>query len=267
VRDPAKAERLERWGVELAAGDVTNSDSVEAAARGCSHVVHLVAIIRGSDDDFERVMTRGTRNVIAAAREAFAERLVLMSALGTTEETKELVPYWKAKWRMEQDVAASGLEHVIVRPSFVFGKDGGSLPTFVRQVRYSPVVTVVGPGTARLQPVWVDDVAALFARVLAAPEAANRTLEVGGPERVTWNELYERIARVLGKRRAFVHVPFAVVRTGARATQWIPRAPISDDQVKMLAAGDNVVSDANAAELLGRPLIGLDEQIRRAAFS
>ena len=111
-------------------------------------------------------MTGGTRNVIAAAREAGVERFVLMSALGTTETTKELVPYWRAKWQMEQDVAASGLEHVILRPSFVFGKGGGILPTFIRQVRYSPVVTVLGPGTSRLQPIWVDDVAAHFARAL-----------------------------------------------------------------------------------------------------
>ena len=104
--------------------------------------------------------------MIAAAREAGVERFVLMSALGTTETTRELVPYWRAKWQMEQDVAASGLEHVILRPSFVFGKDGGVLPTFVRQVRYSPVVTVLGPGTARLQPIWVGDVAAHFARAV-----------------------------------------------------------------------------------------------------
>ena len=164
-----------------------------------------------------------------------------MSALGTSEETKELVPYWKAKWQMEQDVAASGLEHVIFRPSFVFGKGGGILPTFIRQVRYSPVVTVLGPGTARLQPIWIDDVAAHFARAIDQPEAANRTFELGGPEQLSWNDLYARIARVLGKSRMLVHVPFSVARTGARATQWIPRAPVTTDQVKMLQAGDNVV--------------------------
>ena len=53
-----------------------------------------------------------------------------MSALGTTEETKDLVPYYGAKWDMEQAVQESGLEHVIFRPSFVFGADGGILPTF-----------------------------------------------------------------------------------------------------------------------------------------
>ena len=74
------------------------------------------------------MMEQGTRDLLAAAQEAGVRRFVLMSALGTTEETKELVPYYRAKWEMEQDVKASGLEHVIFRPSFVFGRDGGVLP-------------------------------------------------------------------------------------------------------------------------------------------
>jgi uncharacterized protein YbjT (DUF2867 family) len=263
VREPDRASRLASWGVELATGDVTDAASVSAATAGCTHVVHLVAIIRGGWEDFQRTMVDGTRNVIAAARDAGVERFVLMSALGTSAETRMLVPYWHAKWQMEQDVAASGLEHVIFRPSFVFGKDGGVLPTFVRQVRFMPVVAVLGPGTARLQPVWIDDVAAHFAKAVHLPEAAGRTFELGGPEQLTWNELYARIARVLGKHRALVHVPFAVAGTGARATGWIPRAPVTSDQLTMLRAGDNVVTGDDAAETFGLPRLGVDEQIRR----
>ena len=67
------------------------------------------------------MMEQGTRDLLEAAREAGVRRFVLMSALGATEETKDLVPYYGAKWQMEQDVKASGLEHVIFRPSFIFG--------------------------------------------------------------------------------------------------------------------------------------------------
>ncbi len=128
---------------------------------------------------------------------------------------------------MEQDVAASGLEHVIFRPSFVFGKDGGVLPTFVRQVRFSPVVTVLGPGThAPPADLGRRRRGLLRARDRSAA-AANRIFELGGPEQVSWNELYARIAKLLGKRRVVVHVPFAVARTGARLTEWIPRSPLA----------------------------------------
>ena len=66
-------------------------------------------------------MAQGTRDLVAAAKEAGARRFVLMSALGTSEQNRELVPYYRAKWDMEQAVRASALEHVIFRPSFVFG--------------------------------------------------------------------------------------------------------------------------------------------------
>jgi uncharacterized protein YbjT (DUF2867 family) len=260
---PARARRLADWGVEVVPGDVTDPASLRAALDGCTHVVHLVAIIKGRPDDFEHVMSQGTRNLLQAAVDAKVERFVLMSALGTRDAT-ETVPYFRAKCEMERAVRESGLEHVIFRPSFVFGRDGGVLPTFIKQVRYSPAVTVIGPGLQRSQPIWVDDVAAYFCRALET-QAANRTFELGGPDTVTWNELYRRISSVLGKRRKLVHVPFSVARTGARLTQGIPGAPLTPDQVDMLAGPDNVVSSNDAVTTFALPLVPLDDQIRRAA--
>jgi NADH dehydrogenase len=225
----------------------------------------LVAIIVGKPRDFERVMTRATRDLVAAAEAAGVRRFVLMSALGASEQTKGLVPYFGAKWEMEQVVKAAPMEHVIFRPSFVFGSDGGVLPTFVRLVRLSPVTPVIGPGEQRIQPIWVEDVAEHFAESIGKVEAANRTFELGGPDVVTWNELYERIKRTLGKRRPTLHMPFALMRAQARVLELLPRPPLTRDQLTMLEAGDNVVSDAAAAEAFGLPLVPLDEQLRRAA--
>ncbi len=264
VRDPARASLLRSWGCELARGDVTDAASLREAVHGCDRVIHLVAIIRGKSDQFEKVMTEGTRNLVAAARDEGVGRFLLMSALGTTDETKDLVPYYHSKWAMEQEVKRSGLEHVIFRPSFVFGRDGGVLPLFLKQVRLSPVTPVLGPGTQRIQPIWIEDVAAYYARAVELPEGANRTFELGGPDVVDWNELYARIKRALGKRRATVHVPFGLVRAGAAVTEWLPKAPITRDQVKMLQAGDNVVSNDDAVRTFGLPLVPLDEQIHRA---
>jgi NADH dehydrogenase len=210
-------------------------------------------------------MTQGTRNLIAAAKDAGVQRFVLMSALGTTRTTKDLVPYFGSKWAMEQDVLTSGLEYTIFRPSFVFGRDGGVLPTFVRQVRYAPVVTVIGSGAQRIQPIWVDDVAEHFARAVDLPDAANRTFEVGGPDVVTWDALYLTIAKVLGKRRRLLHVPAGLARAGAASTQWIPGSPLTTDQIAMIEAGDNTITNADAAETFQLPLVTLEEQIRRAA--
>jgi len=264
VRKPSKAGTLEAWGCELVEGDVTDAGSVQAAVEGCDAVVHLVSIIAGHSADFRRVMTEGTQNLVAAAEAAGVRRFVLMSALGVSEETRTLVPYYASKWEMEQAVQASGLEHVIFRPSFVFGRDGGALPLFFRQVRWSPVTPVIGSGKRLLQPIWVDDVAGFFAAAVDLPTAANRTYELGGPDRVSWNELYERIARTLGKRRTRMHVPVSLARAGATVVERLPKAPLTRDQLTMLEAGDNVCDTAPARAAFGIDPIGLDEQLRRA---
>jgi uncharacterized protein YbjT (DUF2867 family) len=264
VRDPDRADTLAAWGCELARGDVTDRDSVRRAVEGCEVVVHLVAIIQGKPEQFERIMVQGTRNVVEAAKAAGIRRFVLMSALGTSEETKDLSPYFGAKWQMEQMVKSSGLEHVIFRPSFVFGKGGGALKTFQRVVRLSPVIPVFGSGDQRVQPIWIDNVAEYYAAAIDRPEAVDRTFELGGPEIVTYEELYDRIKRVLGKRRPKVHLPFGLMRVNAAILEALPGpSPLTRDQLKMLAV-DNVVSNSDAQETFQIELLPLDEQLRRA---
>jgi NADH dehydrogenase len=197
VRDPRHGGRAAAWGAELIEGDVTDPASLRAATAGVDTLVHLVSIIKGSRADFDRVMVVGTRNVVAAAKDAGVRRIVLASALGLNERTKDAVPYFASKWEMERAVKESGIEYVIFRSSFVFGKDGGALPTFIRLARLAPVTPVVGDGTLRLQPIWVDDVAEYFVRAVDLGAAANPTFELGGPDAPTWNEFWERLKRVL----------------------------------------------------------------------
>jgi uncharacterized protein YbjT (DUF2867 family) len=265
VRKPARATRLAAWGVELTTGDVTDPDSLRTACEDVDTVVHLVAIIRGKPADFERVMAEGTRKVVAAAQKAGARRIVLASALGLDERSKDAVPYFAAKWEMERAVRESGLEHVILRPSFVFGRDGGVLPTFVRLARYAPVTPIVGPGGQRLQPIWVEDLAEYYALAATEQTGTNQTFELGGPDAVSWNEFWQRLKRVLGVRRPSVHVPFGLLRAQAAVTERLPGAPVSRDQLTMLELGDNVVTDPSAVETFQLPLVALDEQLRRAS--
>ena len=267
VRDPGgrSATTLAAWGAELVQGDMTDPESLRRAAGGSEIVVHLVAIRQGSEDQFRRVMEEGTRELVVVAKEAGVRRFVLMSALGTSEETKDLVPYYHAKWEMEQAVIGSGLEHVIFRPSFVFAKDGGILPTFRRLARLSPVTPIIGSGKQRIQPIWIDDVAAYFSQSVDKAEAANRTFELGGPDAVSWNEFWARLKRTLGQRRPSVHVPMVLMRANALVTERLPgNIPLTRDLLTMLEHGDNVVSNDDALRTFRLPLVPLDEQLRRA---
>jgi uncharacterized protein YbjT (DUF2867 family) len=267
VRKPSSgaAEVLEAWGCELVQGDVTDPAGLKRAVEGVEVLVHLVAIRQGSRAKFERVMEQATRDLVAAAKEGGVRRFVLMSALGTSEVTKDLVPYYHAKWEMEQTVAGSGLEHVIFRPSFVFGRDGGILPTFKRLARLAPVTPIIGSGKQRIQPIWIDDVAAYFAQATQRAEVTGKTFELGGPDAVTWNEFWERLKRTLGVRRPSIHVPIGLMRANALLTERLPGdIPLTRDLLTMLEHGDNTVSNDDAVRTFGLPLVPLDEQLRRA---
>jgi len=268
VRNPSgrSATTLAAWGAELGPGDMTDAESLRRAVDGCDVVVHLVAIRQGREEQFRRVMEQGTRDLVAAAQSAGVKRFVLMSALGTSAETQDLVPYYHAKWEQEQTVQGSGLEHVIFRPSFVFARDGGILPTFRRLARLAPVTPIIGSGRQQIQPIWIEDVAAYFAQAVDKPEAANRIFELGGPDAVTWNEFWERLKRVLGQRRPSLHVPVALMRANALVTERLPgNIPLTRDLLTMLEHGDNVVSNDDAVRTFELPLVPLDEQLRLAA--
>jgi uncharacterized protein YbjT (DUF2867 family) len=266
VRDRRKAERLESWGCEVIEGDVTDASSLRRAVDGADVAVHLVAIRQGKPEEFQRVMVGGTRDLLKVAKEAGVKRFVHMSALGASEETKDAVPYYGAKWQMEQDVRQSGLPYVIFRPSFIFGRDGGILGTFRKLAKIAPVTPIIGSGEQRIQPIWADDVAAYFAKAVDHEPATNRLFELGGPDAVSWNEFWARLKRTLGVRRPSVHMPIGFMRVNALVTERLPgNIPLTRDLLKMLELGDNVVTNDDAVQTFQLPLVPLDEQLRRVA--
>jgi NADH dehydrogenase len=276
VRDVRGAGVLAGVDCELARGDITDLASLRAAARGCRTVVHLVAIIAGRPPTFDRVIAVGTRNLVEAAREAGVRRLVHMSALGTGPATAKTVPYFRAKWEAERAVHESAIPHVTLRPSFVFGVDGGALPRFLRIARLAPVTPVIGAGTQRFQPIWIDDVVRAVSLAVthdggfadAPPAGEPRMLvELGGPDVVDWNAFWVELKLAIGTERPAIHLPAWLLRPQAALLERLPNPPLTRDQLRMLELGDNVVTDAgrSMARLGLGERVPLHEQLRRAA--
>ena len=254
------------WQGKWLEGDITQAASLRGAVTGVDTVIHLVAIRQGKREQFRRIMVEGTRDLLAASREAGVRRFVHMSALGTTEETKDAVPYYWAKWENEQQVQGSTLPYVIFRPSFVFGPDGGILPTFVKLAKLTPVTPIVGSGHQRIQPIWAGDLAKYFADAVERSDVVSRVFELGGPDVVSWNEFWKRLKRVRGIRRPSLHIPIGLMKVNALFTERLPGdIPLTRDLLEMLELGDNVVSGDDAVRTFAFPLVPLDEQLRRAS--
>ena len=225
-------------GVEHVHGDVADAESVRSAAEGCDAIVHLVAILNGSDAEFEAVNTGGARNAVAAARANGIRRLVHMCALGVSKEHAPLTRYWGSKYAGKLAVTESGLDWTVMEPSFVFGKNAGALKTFESLIR-PPLAPVIGNGRYRHQPVWLGDVATAFVRALERPETIGRTYGLGGPEAFEFDDLLDELARVTGRSpRRKLHVPAGLMKVQAAVLQYLPpQLKVTRDQIVMLLAG------------------------------
>lgn len=262
VRLLSRSEPPRGLAEEWAPGDVTDPEAVRRAVEGCRAVAHLVAIRREwKDRTFDAVTAGGARNAVQAAREAGVERFLHMSALGLTDRPD--TGYMRAKAAAEAAVRESGLAWTIFRPSFIVGP-GGFVEEYGRLIRRAPLVPIPGGGRYPVQPVARGDVAAAFVRALKVSASVGRTYDIAGPERTTFEGFIDRIMEAMGRRKAKVHVPLAMLRPAAAVLQRLtPNPPATTDEIRLLAAG-NVGDPEPAVRDLGLDLTPLDRAIREA---
>ena len=226
-------------GVEVARGDVVSAEGLSEAMSEVEKVVHLVAIIRESGSQtFEAVIRQGTERLVEAAKVAEVKKFVYVSAIGAQDDP--YYPYLQAKWAAERAVVLSGLKYTILRPSIIFGEGDEFINALAGLVRYNPVVPVAGDGKTKFQPLWVEDLVTCIVACLDEDAHGGQTLEVGGPEHLTYEDILDIVKEALGKSRLKAHVPLAVMRPLAQMMEWVlPKPPVTRDQLKMLAL-DNI---------------------------
>lgn len=210
-------------GVEVVRGDVTHLADLLGAGDRVDTVVHCAALmLPNRGDRIRQVNVEGTRNVIRFAQEHGARRFIYFSAVSAVYRCKNV--YGESKAAAEALVAASGLDYTILRPTMVYGRDGGlHFQELVRLVRRAPgALAVLGSGQARLQPVWVEDVVRAVDLVLDQPAAVGKTYGVAGATVVTFDEYVDLLSTTLGRRAPFkVHVPLALCTAAGQFIEWL----------------------------------------------
>lgn len=222
--------------VQFASADITKPESVTKAVQGCDIVINLVGILKG---DFERIHVDGARNVAEACAAAGCSSMLHMSTIGADLHSPS--QYGQSKARGEDAVRNAFPGAITVRPSIVFGREDGFINRFAGMISLLPIIPVIG-GDTKFQPVFVGDVANAVTQALDnATQSAGKIFELGGPERITMRELNQRIANMTGREPAFFDVPDFAAKMLATFTGFLPGAPITLDQFKMLQ-NDNIVS-------------------------
>jgi NADH dehydrogenase len=238
VRDPQNAEGSPRTGVELVAGDVVSGAGLGEGLRGCDAAVHLVGIIvEKGKNTFEAVHHVGTRNVVQAAKQAGVRRFIQMSALGARADGP--AAYQVTKWRGEEEVRQSGIPYCILRPSLIFGPGDGFVTQMMETMRSAPLFRPVpGNGKPKFRPIFIEDVTASFAKALTSEGATNQTIELGGADELSLNQVLAEIARCAGVRKPAMHIPMPLMLTGAFLAQTLLKnPPVTVDQLRMLREG------------------------------
>lgn len=274
VRDPERAAFLKPFGdpgqVVPVACNIRDDAAVARAVDGADAVVNLVAILyETAKQTFPAIHVEGARRIAAASASAGVRRLVHVSALGASRRSPAV--YGRTKAAGEAAVAEAFPDATIVRPSVVFGPEDDFFNRFARLARISWALPLIGgdvaderpfaglmfrghrfgAGTARFQPVYVGDVADAIMRILARPDTAGQTYELGGPEVYDLRGILEIVLRETGRCRLLLPVPYWLADFEARFLELLPKPLLTRDQVKLLKRDTIVAPDAQGFDALG----------------
>lgn len=192
VRRPEAADTLRAMGAKVAVSHLDDADALAELLRGVYSLIHLVGGPDQSDGDTLLAANHGsTLTALAAAREAGVRRFLFVSVPGAHPEADR--PFLRAKGLAEEAAGNSGLEHVIIRSTHVYGLGGLWFTAAVEGALASPPF-MVGDGEQKIAPVWADDLAAVLAAADDREGDLAGTWGLEGPDVITPLGLGQRLA-------------------------------------------------------------------------
>ncbi len=190
--------------VQAFAGD---SLSLAKAFTRADVVIHAIQFPNHPVEDASRGRTylevdgKGTEVAVRAAKQVGVRRFVYVSGAGAGQGRKQT--WFQAKDRAEAAIRESGMEYAILRPSWIYGPNDRSMNRFVAFCRYLPVVPVIGDGKTKVDPISVSDVAHCIADAARREDCKDKTFELGGPERLSMDEIIKTVQSLLRGSRPF----------------------------------------------------------------
>src|SRR5262245_34323563 len=253
---PAECE-----GLEQIAANAHDERSVEAAVAGADGVVNAISLyVEHGGDTFHSVHVEAAARIAGVARRAGIKRFVHLSGIGADAASPS--SYIRCRGEGEAAVQAAFPGAVIVRPAVMFASEDAFLTTILRLLRTLPAYPLFGDGRTRLQPVYVDDVAAAIAQILRQTQRPSPIYELAGPRIYSYEELLRTIARSAEIRPVLVRIPFAFWDAVAGFAEILPHPPLTRNQVELMQI-DTTASDSRPGlDLLGISPRSLEEELK-----
>ncbi len=261
VRDAARARRLEKAGMELHVGDVTDVGSLAGAGRDVATAYYLVHAM-GGGKGFANRERAGAVNFARMAKREGVERLIYLGGLGDVSASEHL----RSRHQTALALADEGPPMTYFRAAMIVGAASESYRTLRYLVGRLPLM--VAPGWLRTdtQPIGIDAVVKYLRGAPEVPGSAGREVQIGGPDILTYEDMLDRMAVVMGMQpRRKIPAPLI---TPWLSSLWLGLVtPVDTNVARPLIEGlttPTVVEDPAGAELFGIEPEPFSEALRRA---
>ena len=263
VRDRGRASHLRDLGCEIHEGNVLEPDSLRGAGTGVDVAYYLVHSMGGGrGGDYRATDTRAATNFARMAGAEGVGRVVYLGGLGDQPRSEHL----RSRHETAQALAAEGPPLTYFRAAMVVGARSESYRTLRYLVERLPAMIAPAWLKTKTQPIGIDDVLSYLEQAPAVPGSTGREIQVGGPDVLSYGEMLDRMADVLGRpHRPKVPVPFL---TPWLSSLWIGLVtPVDAGVARPLIEGlstPTVVTDPSGMALFDVQPVSFDEALRRA---
>ena len=262
-RDPERLSGLARRGVEVVSGDVLHRRSLQAALEGVREAYYLVHSMGAADSrrSFAEYDRSAARNFAMAA--SHLSQVIYLGGLGRADDT--LSPHLRSRQEVAEILLAGAAPATVLRAGMVIGQGSTSFTMLLSLVRRLPVMITPRWVENRTQPLAIADAIGYLQAARGNPRTFRQSFDIGGPDVLTYRQMMQRTARILGRRRLIVGVP---VLTPTLSSYWVELVtPVPLELAQPLIEGlrnDTVVQDESSRRVMPIPLTRFDDAVRAA---
>lgn len=248
---------------EQVRGDMLAPATLDAALTRIDTAYYLVHSMTAGRSGFEQRDRTAAENFVDAANRAGVRRVIYLGGLGETGD--DLSEHLRSRLEVARILSGGSFATTFLRAAVIIGATGASFEMVHYLVKRLPVMITPRWVSTRCQPIAVDDVIAYLGGCLTDERTAGGTFDIGGPDVVTYREMMERFARILGKRLYILPVPVLTPRLSSYWVALITPVPPSVSMPLIEGLKNEVVCRENAIRrILPIPLTPYDEAVARA---
>lgn len=266
VKALSRRDKANQQNTLFVKADLFDERQLESALSGVSTAYYLVHSMEGDKKHWEEFATRERKqaqNFLKAATNAKVKRIIYLG--GLVNESLDLSPHMKSRKEVGEILASGNIPVTQLRASLIIGAGGGSYAMLRYLVERLRVMVCPKWIKSIAQPIAVDDVIEYLIGCMEHPETTGRTFDIGGTEKMTYEQLMRVYSAYLGKKLFVLHIPFLTTRL---SSYWVDLiTPVKASLARPLIDSlvhDTIVKDDSITKIIPLPLKSVREAIHIA---